>query len=477
MKIIQLILVLLVTLSLGACKKGFLEVDNGRILYRQEYVNNLVTLQEYLNGIYVDFGSTVVFHGYEVIYPEVIADNIKPNISATTSTFSLHYLWSQQAGNVNSRATNMNAFSYSAYKLIRSCNFVLETVDKYNKENEEKANTIKGEALAFRAYLHLSLCNFFAQQFNFTNDGGHPGVAYVTSSDFTDPVVRHTVSEVYSKLIDDLNNAILLLPETRLLSTGKSTKLLISRVTAKAILARAYLFKGDFVNAKNLARDVIGSIPLMTQNYPTALFTSNETEAIFQIEASSQNSTSFAGRYLTGSATSTQFLATMDIVDILTENPGDKRKVWVKDTLNSWQIRKFPAGIVAGVSPAAASYYQSVVRSSEMYLAASEAYAKINSEDSARYYLDAIRLRANSTAGVTTASGSALLDSIYKERRKELCFESLRMFDLLRWKKGVERNDASNANAKTLPYPSNKAIAPLPTLDVSVSGFIQNPEY
>lgn len=477
MKVIRLILVLALAFSLGSCKKGFLEVDNGRVLYRQEYVNNLTTLQQYLNGIYVDFGSGGVFHGYEVIYPELIADNIKPNISSTSTVLTPHYLWSQQAGNPNSRTTNMNLFSYAAYKLIGSCNFVLETVEKYMEENEEKANVIKGEALAFRAYLHLSLCNYFAQQFNFTDDGSHPGVAYVKSSDFTDPVVRHTVSEVYSNLIEDLSKAIELLPEKRVLPSGGNTKLLISRNMAKAILARTYLFKGDFANAKNLATDVISSIPLMTQNYPAALFTSNETEAIFQIEASAQNSTSFAGRYFAGSATSTQFLATRDVVDVLTENPNDKRKVWVKDTLSNWQIRKFPAGVVAGVSPAAASYYQSVIRSSEMYLTASEAYAKLNRDDSARYFLDAIRLRANSTAVPTAATGPALLDSIYKERRKELCFESLRMFDLLRWKKGIERKDASNANAKALPYPSNKAIAPIPTLDVKVSGFNQNPEY
>lgn len=477
MKIIQSVLVLVLVLSFGACKKGFLEVDNGRVLYRQEYVKNLTTLQEYLNGIYVDFTSAGVFHGYEVIYPEVIADNIKPNASASTSVFSPHYLWSQQAGNTNSRTTNMNLFSYSAYKLIRSCNFVLETVDKYQKENEEKANTMKGEALSFRAYLHLSLCNFFAQQYNFTEDGSHPGISYVKSSDFTEPVARNTVGEVYSNLIEDLNNAIPLLPQKRTLVSGSSTKLLISKNMAKAILARAYLFKGDFVNAKNWATDVIASIPLMTQNYPSALFTINETEAIFQIEANAQYSTSFAGRYFAGSATSTQFLATKDIADILTENSNDKRKSWIKDTLSSWQIRKFPVGIIAGVAPAGGAYYQSVIRSSEMYLTASEAYAKINREDSAKYFLDAIRLRANSTATPTSASGSALLDSIYKERRKELCFESLRMFDLLRWKKGVERNDASNSNAKSLTYPSNKAIAPIPTLDVKASGFIQNPEY
>lgn len=477
MSVIKSTLLILLIIAVVSCKKGFLEVNSGRVLYRQEYVNNLKTLQEYLNGIYVDFTAGVVFAGYEVIYPDLIADNLKPNINSTNVTLTPQYLWAQQAGSTNGRTANMNAFSYGAYQLIRSCNFVLEKVDEFRKEDEAKANIIKGEALTCRAYLHFSLCNFFAQQYSFTGSGSHPGIAYVKSSDLTDPVNRQTVDEVYKNAIDDLTAAVTLLPVTRVLASGSNTRLLISRNTAKGILARIYLFKGDFLNAKNVATDVAGIVPIMTQNYPAALFTANETESLFQIEANAQYSTSFAGRFLTGSATSVAFLATRDIVDILLENGNDKRKIWVKDTLGSWQVRKFPVGLVAGVSPAASSYYQSVIRSSEMYLTASEAYARLNQEDSARYFLNAIRLRANTTLSPTAATGQALMDSIQKERRKELCFESLRMFDLLRWKKQVVRTDYTNPTAQTLPYPSNKAIAPLPSLDVTVNGFQQNPDY
>jgi starch-binding outer membrane protein, SusD/RagB family len=112
-----------------------------------------------------------------------------------------------------------------------------------------------------------------------------------------------------------------------------------------------------------------------------------------------------------------------------------------------------------------------------MYLTAAESYAHLSNTDSARYYLDAIRIRANSSAASSMATGPALLDSIYKERRKELAFEGTRMFDLLRWKKGVNRPDETNPAFKTLSYPNNKAIAPVPTVDVEVSGMSQNPGY
>ena len=49
-----------------------------------------------------------------------------------------------------------------------------------------------------------------------------------------------------------------------------------------------------------------------------------------------------------------------------------------------------------------------------MYLTAAEAYAQINNVDSARFYLDAIRKRANPAVLASTSVGSALLDAIYR---------------------------------------------------------------
>src|SRR5262249_42187152 len=123
------------------------------------------------------------------------------------------------------------------------------------------------------------------------------------------------------------------------------------------------------------------------------------------------------------------------------------------------------------------AYYLTAIRSSEMYLTASESYAQLNNEDSARYYLNQIRTRAAIPAITNAVTGAALLDSIYLERRRELAFEGLRMFDLQRWKKGINRVDGWNASALTLPYPSDKAIAPIPANDVIILGLQQNNGY
>ncbi len=76
------------------------------------------------------------------------------------------------------------------------------------------------------------------------------------------------------------------------------------------------------------------------------------------------------------------------------------------------------------------------------------------------------------------ATGEALRDSLYKERRKELAFEGGRMFDLQRWHLPVQRTDvASGTTATNLPFPSNKAIAPIPIQDVKIEGIKQNIDY
>jgi hypothetical protein len=468
--------------GITSCKKSFLDdgIANTKILTRQDYVKDLKTTNEYLSGIYTKVGSDL-FSGYHLVYPELIADNIKPVIGTGAegaTPLGAHYEWNQRADdssptNVFRDDLNFNDFSYYAYQIIRSCNFVLEKADQYRDQDPALADAMKGQAYGIRALTHFMLVNVFAQAYNFTTDGSHAGVAYITSSNWTTAANRrNTLSEVYMNLVSDLKNATILLPVVT------TSTLTMNRNAAKALLARVYLFKGDWVFAKNLAREVGTAVPIMTANYPGKLFTLSETEALFQLPPGifpiDQYSTSFAASYFRSNL---QFRATADIANLLSEDPNDIRKGWVTAVSGNWQIVKFPVNIVTGGFDPDGAYYQSVIRSSELYLTAAEAYAQLNNVDSARFYLDAIRKRANPAAIATTLTGNLLLEAIYKERRKELAFEGFRMYDLLRWKKPVFRADALSAAAQTLPFPSDKAIAPIPGLDVKVSGFVQNLGY
>lgn len=459
----------------ASCNKDFLNNSPGNVLPKETYVADTRTAQEYLTGIYALL-SKDMFGVNNQVYPDLVADNMKmfPGIP----TFNSLYSWQQTADENPTSDRNMNGMSYTGYKIIMACNFLLNKMEVLKNDNTEKANNILGQAYTIRALIHYIMVNTFAQSYNFTTDAQHPGIAYVKTEDWTKAnAVRQPVADVYNDIITDLNDAIKLLPET------KTSPLVISRYTAMSLLARAYLTKGDYVSAKNLANAVISKYPLMTVNYPDKLYTDQDTEALLQMAPNDASGvkTTFLGVYF--KAPILFLVATRDMAVILQENTSDKRNKWVtmsksgSDTI--WNITKFPSGAVPNITTLAGAYYQDIIRSSELYLIASEAYAKMPNplEDSSRYYLNAIRSRANSTAALVTASGAGLLDSIYKERRKELAFEGFRMYDLLRWKKGVVRNDAISAGLKSLPYPSPYAIAPIPLLDVKLSGATQNEAY
>lgn len=479
MKKINYSLILFIIIQTVSCKKEFLDVPDKRLLLRQEYVKDLQTLNDYVRGTYATF-ATKFFHGYYMLYPDLIADNIKPITGS--QILSLHYTWSQQADDdkesFGSKTKNLNKVWLEGCHIIRDCSFTIENADNYRSENPDVADNIKAQAHALRALTHFYLVNTFAQPYGWSAQADHPGIPYITSSNWTNSIRRSTVSEVYASMINDLTNAI------ELFKTGSLDARILNKNAANAILARVYLFMGDFSKSKELSIKVLTEVPLMAASpngYPSKLFTPQETEALFQLTPANVNkgenfNTFFQGAYFRDPAQ--QFSATSDIVQILMEKPADVRRSWISSIGNgNYQITKYPKDVIPGFSIGTLSYYQTLIRSSEMYLTAAESCAKSGDENNARLYLDDIRKRADNSVASTIATGQALLDSIYKERRKELAFEGLRFFDLLRWKKSVNRIDVANGAQSVLPYPSPKAIAPIPLSDVTIAGLSQNESY
>lgn len=482
MKPIKYCIVVIFCVLNAFCGKKYLDVPDTGAYIRQAYVKDLKTTTDFLEGIYVSLGQNF-YYGYNQIYPDLIADNIKLRLAASAD-LAAHYNWNQLADDAASTGgKNMNYAWLTGYQIISSCNFVLDKVVEYRDQNPAKADNMKAQALALRAFVHFMLVNIFAQPYGFTTDASHAGIPYITNYDWTTPAsVRNSVGEVYTNILNDLQLSV------SLFADGDKNVLFMNKNAVKGLLARVYLFKGDFQSAKNWARDVSSAVPIMpagATGYPSKLFTTGETEALFQLMPSAtgislpSSTGSYSGTYYTyfqGAffITAKKFIATADIANTLKQNPNDLRKNWVATTLD---INKYPSDVVTGFSYKSGAYYATLLRSSEMYLTAAEAYGQLKNEDSARYYLNQIRTRAGIPEVAISVAGSGLMDSIYLERRRELAFEGLRMFDLLRWKKGVSRQDAWSSSVQSLPYPSNKAIAPLPQNDVNIAGLSQNLDY
>ncbi|SHM37213.1 RagB/SusD family nutrient uptake outer membrane protein [Chitinophaga sp. CF418] len=479
-------LIVLLFLVATACRKSFLDVDDNTQFYRQRYVSDLETMKHFLNGIYLKYTATIGYATTQA-YPELVADNLKP-FSSAGAILTSQYSWTQQADigdkqdyvGVDPSGTAMNPLWRIGYQIIRNCSFVIEDVDRYREENPGLADDLKGQAYAIRALMHFKMVNVFAQAYGFTPNASHPGIPYIKVSDALAPYQRQTVAVVYDEMINDLQRAAQLMPEERL------DIRYMSQMAAKALLARVYLFKNDYSRAKEIAVEISSKVPLMSisKGYPEVLFkhvVASETETLFQLSPPGGDDpySGFLGILLNG--VTWGFMATDDIAELLNENPSDVRTKWVQGSPGQWNVTKFPRDaapeVIPQITDLAGAYYPAEIRSSEMFLISAEASAKLGDEETARGYINELRRRANPTVELLTATGNALIDSIYKERRKELAFEGLRMYDLQRWRKNVVRNDFIFSYARDLVYPNDKAIAPIPMQDVNLMGIEQNKGY
>ncbi|MDR0711593.1 MAG: RagB/SusD family nutrient uptake outer membrane protein [Prevotellaceae bacterium] len=111
-----------------------------------------------------------------------------------------------------------------------------------------------------------------------------------------------------------------------------------------------------------------------------------------------------------------------------------------------------------------------MLRLAEVVLNRAEAKFKNSDVTGATADLNTIRRRA----GIPNA-GSVTLDSILDERRRELCFEGHRAFDLIRNNRPIDRR-YPGAHPAVVIEPSNpRNIYYIPNMEIEVSGIPQNP--
>ncbi|MCG8578419.1 MAG: RagB/SusD family nutrient uptake outer membrane protein, partial [Bacteroidales bacterium] len=116
-----------------------------------------------------------------------------------------------------------------------------------------------------------------------------------------------------------------------------------------------------------------------------------------------------------------------------------------------------------------------VIRMSEIYLIRAEAAARLGLNEEALSDLRTIQARAGATL---STEADDILEALFIERRKELCFEGHLLFDIARFQKNVVREEGCAAKLCNLSYPSNFYILPIPERNVELnSNLTQNEGY
>ncbi len=323
------------------------------------------------------------------------------------------------------------------YHRINVVNIILHEIEELPHETPddyEKYLRVKGESYFLRGQFYFILANLYGDAYAPSTCAGKLCVPlkltnYVEYDKTADrQFERASVKVVYDQIIADLKEAARLLTES-----PQQSKFRLHRATweaASLLLSRVYLYVQDWENAEKEAAKVMKSplFDLATINTLSEepFLTRNNPEIIF-----SQGSNPIGGDVTNWSVTAkrSDHCVTRDLYDLYSDS--DKRKSSffeeVVDT-DSIGLRKYQKGDINHISDAL------MLRMSEAYLNYAEACAMQPSKTTeANTTLNSLRHLRIEEYTDQTYNGEELVTEIRNERRKELCFEGKRWFDLRRY--------------------------------------------
>ena len=353
------------------------------------------------------------------------------------------------------------------YQSIYQVNAVMDGVSNNAGLSPSFKKQITGEMDVVRALYYFNMVNLFG------------GVPKVTSTDYNETarLPRASSDAIYDLVISDLLDAKKKLTAAYP-SVGRARPNLYA---AQALLAKVYLYKGDWQNAFNEADAVISSGLYDVANTPlSGVFLDGSNEAIWQLPANQgyygvSDAQNFIPNY---PGAIPNYLLTKPLLDAF--DTGDQRLPnWISSTVINGQTLYYPAKYKNVSATATPTEDQMVIRLAEVYLIHAEASARLNNLPQALADVNIIRVRAGlgaSTANVT--SQDAVLNAIMHERQVELfCEWGNRWFDL---KRNVtpETSAATILGAEKTGYTANAGLYPIPQAQILLNNLLkQNPGY
>jgi hypothetical protein len=467
-------------IGFSSCQKDFLDQKPPTALPIADAIKTENDMADAVNGMYNSMRGTTLFGRDVPVLGDELADN-----AYVYSTNSGRYLaqMNYTYTSTNAEAANIYAAGYFSILQANRIIYAANTLPVTNNTNQ-----LKGEAYMSRALVYLTLVNFFGTPYNVNpNADGVPLVTAPTNivGPFAKPS-RASVSAVYAKIISDLDSAYAIMPTTGTALHANNSEYL-SKYAAKAIEARAYLYKGDYANAKAAALLVVqnGGYTLAA---PTAYVsywaspapTTSKLETIFELALNTATNNGTAGLdYIYAQAGYGDLLGYTDLYNSFSAT--DVRKGLFLTTSPTKTGTVYVNNKYSNVSNASDKDDVKIIRYSEVLLTLAEAYERTNDDVNALLYLNQVAQKRDPSFVGYASVGATLASDIVSERRKELAFEGLRYFDLLRLNLPVNRPIQTN----TAPTANNlssvtdfRRILPIPQAEIDLNPYTkQNTGY
>ncbi len=382
----------------------------------------------------------------------------------------------------------------TSYSAINRVNVVISSIENIAFDANRKADLI-AEAKALRALYYWNLVRFIGDVPLYENAG-------FTNEELLAP--RTPAEDVYAVVIRDLTDAVNELSDSN--EPGR-----INSNIANALLARIYLYRGDYANALTHAKNVIdsGNYDLFS-DYADVFKSDNNNgiEHIFQLQfVLGERHTTVPARFGIREIASnrrTYWSSNFAIASLapsatfVSENPESYRKsVTVSDRYD--HIDGVSGTILMTDHYADFPYYinkydhhrpqqiQSdmnfnIIRYADVLLIAAEASNEVNPGDDVKYtWINKVRKRARTDAsGIETPTDLPDLSglnqddfrtAVLEERRFELAFEGIRAWDLKRRGEFLIK-----VRAQGITIEDYKVLFPVPDAQIKLnSNLTQNP--
>lgn len=453
--------ILLATLVLTSCS-DFLEPSS-----KSEFVpEDAVSLNELLLGEAYQRNDMTGFNTFISLLDDDIeaAPYQTPNEGFDANKYLAAFSWQpdmfQMMEEARVAVKQVNPYE-NYYEVILGANAVIDYLPEVS-DTEENINKVKAQAYALRGFYYLNLVNLFGLPYNVAPDSlGVPLKLNSGIEESNDYLKRKTVKEVYEQILLDLHTAeeaYKELPEEMRWSDNYRTSLPMVQL----VLSRTYLYMENWEKAAEYAKYVmddtrfklldLNTMPLYSgayRNYavyPT--YTSTETiwpygsiSDMFQWVCSEANSlNSETGKYMHA-----YFQASQDLLDCFEDYDLRKSRYIIRaaDNITDAGLMNMAYG---KVNYSKTNYLpQNVVgafgrclRLSEAYLNYAEAMAMRGAEFSlmavsALNTLMEKRFDPEDFEPYEYTTDEELINFVRDERRRELCFEGHRWFDLRRW--------------------------------------------
>ncbi len=465
--------------ALTGCKKDFLEVgptgsvDDGSIFTTTTNAANV------LNGIYRYLyyrydQQNQPGHGGVMLMLEFMGEDLH---QANATWFSPG---NGTGGWVNHRNDNYSyvAFPFRLYyRCLGNANALVENIDNATGTEEDKRR-LKAEGLTMRAWCYFNLVQIYAKRYDAAAANTQLGVSMPLSASQT-KLPRSTVQEVYTQIVQDLDDAILLYASASAVP-GTNKKSHLSLASALAIRAKVALTMQDYAKAAEFAKKVVdlGTFSLMSNTQYQAGFNDiNNPEWIWGAFVQDDQGDTFGSYHgqISYDGNTSYIRATPKRINSalydLIPATDVRKKMW-EPTPNAtnfplpattfvrspYMSRKFAIRALPTIGDVP------YIRLAEMYLTMAEAYARMSpaKETEAKQALYTLGVNRNPSYTLSTNSGEALINEILVQRRVELWGEGSRFFDLKRLNLPLDRTAVPNyvaaSGGGTLQIPAGSPL-------------------